>query len=35
MQGSDIPIPNNEALDDKQPEEVKELDPILEQKPKP
>lgn len=31
MQGSDIPIPNNDGLDDKQQEEVKQLDPVIEQ----
>ena len=31
MQGSDIPIPNNDAIDDRQQEETKELDPVVEQ----
>ena len=31
MQGSDIPIPNNDEDFDKQPEESKELDPVMEQ----
>ena len=31
MQGSDIPIPNGDSLEDKQPEETKELDPVMEQ----
>ena len=31
MQGSDIPFPNGDSLDDNQPEETKELDPVKEQ----